>query len=40
LLAAVAIDHFGWLGLAERPLDLSRIIGVCLLIGGVILVRR
>ena len=39
MLAAVLIDHFGLLGLAQRPLDLPRIIGVVLLIGGVILLR-
>ncbi|MGE3148927.1 MAG: DMT family transporter [Pseudorhodoplanes sp.] len=40
MLASVAFDHFGWLGLAQRSIDLPRIIGVALLIGGVILIRR
>jgi transporter family-2 protein len=40
MLASVAFDHFGWLGLAQRPIDLSRVIGVILLIAGVVLVRR
>jgi len=40
MLASVAFDHFGWMGLAQRPLDLPRLIGVVLLIGGVILIRR
>ena len=40
MLASVAFDHFGWLGLAQRPIDLPRLIGVALLIGGVILIRR
>src|SRR5919199_4888767 len=35
MLASVAFDHFGWLGLAQRPIDLPRLIGVALLIGGV-----
>jgi transporter family-2 protein len=40
MAASIALDHFGWLGLAQRPLDLTRLIGVCLLIGGVVLIRR
>jgi bacterial/archaeal transporter family-2 protein len=40
MLASVAFDHFGWLGLAQRPIDVPRLIGVALLIGGVILIRR
>jgi bacterial/archaeal transporter family-2 protein len=38
--ASVAFDHFGWLGLAQRPVDVPRLIGVALLIGGVVLIRR
>ncbi len=40
MLASVAFDHFGWLGLVQRPMDVPRLIGVALLIGGVILIRR
>lgn len=40
MLAAVTFDHFGWMGLAQRSLDLPRVIGVALLIGGVVLIRR
>jgi bacterial/archaeal transporter family-2 protein len=40
MIAALAVDHFGWLGVQERPIDLPRIIGVALLIGGVVLIRR
>ena len=40
MLASVAFDHFGWLGLAQRPTDLPRLLGVALLIGGVVLIRR
>jgi transporter family-2 protein len=36
----VTFDHFGWLGLAQRSIDLPRLIGVALLIGGVVLIRR
>ncbi len=40
MLASVTFDHFGLLGLAQRSVDLPRLIGVVLLIGGVILIRR
>jgi transporter family-2 protein len=40
MIAAVAIDHYGWLGIPERHIDLPRILGVALLVGGVILIRR
>jgi transporter family-2 protein len=31
----VVIDHFGWLGVAQRPIDLPRILGMgALLLGG------
>lgn len=40
MLAAVAFDHYGALGLTERPVDLPRIVGVALLVAGVVLIRR
>jgi transporter family-2 protein len=40
MLASVTFDHFGLLGLAQRSFDLPRLLGVVLLIGGVILIRR
>jgi transporter family-2 protein len=40
MLASVALDHFGWLGLAQRPVDLPRVFGVVILVGGVVLIRR
>ena len=40
MLASVAFDHFGVLGLAQRAIDLPRIVGVALLVAGVILIRR
>jgi transporter family-2 protein len=40
MLASVSFDHFGWLGLVQRPVDLTRMAGVALLIGGVVLIRR
>ena len=40
MVAALAVDHFGWLGVQERPIDLPRMLGVALLIGAVVLIRR
>lgn len=40
MLASVAFDHFGLFGLDQRPVDLPRAIGILLLIGGVVLIRR
>jgi bacterial/archaeal transporter family-2 protein len=40
MIAAITIDHFGWLGLAQRPIDLPRLIGAALVIAGVVLIRR
>jgi bacterial/archaeal transporter family-2 protein len=40
MLASATIDHFGWLGLPEHPIDLPRLTGTALLIGGCVLIRR
>lgn len=39
LTASLALDHFGLLGVPERPLDLTRITGVVCLAAGVALIR-
>ena len=40
MLASLTFDHVGMLGVAQRPVDLPRLLGVALLIGGVVLIRR
>ncbi|QSN64201.1 MULTISPECIES: DMT family transporter [unclassified Caballeronia] len=40
LVASVAIDHFGWIGVAEHPLSGLRALGTVLMIAGVALVMR
>src|SRR5215470_1702846 len=40
IIAALAFDHFGWLGIPKRPIDLPRLLGVAFLISGVVLMRR
>ena len=38
--AAVALDHFGAMGLSARPVSLVRVGGLVLIAAGVLLVRR
>ena len=40
MIASLAFDQFAWLGIPERQIDLPRLLGVALLIGGVFLIRR
>lgn len=40
MIASITFDHFGWLGLAQRSIDLPRLLGAALLIAGVVLIRR
>ncbi len=40
MLASVIFDQFGLLGLTQRSIDLPRLLGVGLLVGGVVLIRR
>ncbi len=39
MLASMAIDHYGWHGVAEHPVSPLRLLGVALLLGGVLLIR-
>jgi bacterial/archaeal transporter family-2 protein len=39
VLAAVALDHFGVLGLTPHPLSIARLAGAVLLIAGVVLIQ-
>lgn len=40
IVASLIFDHFGFLGYPLHPLNLQRIIGLCLLIAGVITIRN
>jgi transporter family-2 protein len=40
LAAALLIDHYGWLGIPEHPVNLPRIVGAVCLLAGVVLVRN
>jgi bacterial/archaeal transporter family-2 protein len=40
MLASLVFDHYGLFGAPQHSVDLSRLLGVLFLIGGVILIRR
>jgi len=40
MLVSVTVDHLGWLRLAERTIELPRLIGITLLIGGCVAIRQ
>jgi transporter family-2 protein len=40
MAASVVLDHFGWVGFPEHPVNALRLIGAALVILGVILVQR
>jgi bacterial/archaeal transporter family-2 protein len=39
MVTALIMDHFGWFGVAQHDLSLSRIVGVVMVVGGVALIR-
>lgn len=40
LASSVTIDHFGWLGIPEKRIDMGRVVGLLMLVGGVVLIER
>ena len=40
LLAALVIDHYGWIGFPQHAISVTRIAGAALLFGGVLLITR
>jgi transporter family-2 protein len=39
MIAALLIDRFGWLGITPKPIDLTRVAGIALLIVSVLLIN-
>lgn len=39
LTFSVVVDHYGWLGFQEQPINLKKVGGVLLLIGGAFLIQ-
>ncbi len=40
LLAALACDHFGWIGFTVQPITIYRVLGALLIMAGVLLMQR
>ena len=40
LFASIIIDHYGWLGFSIHKMDFQRLLGVILLVGGFLLIRK
>lgn len=40
LVASILIDHYGWLGFPIQKMNVQRLLGVLLLVGGFLLVRK
>ncbi len=40
MIITLLMDHFGWLGVPEKPINFWRVLGAILITVGVILVRR
>ena len=39
LAASLVLDHFGWLGYPVHPINIWRVVGVLMLVGGVALIK-
>jgi transporter family-2 protein len=37
VMGGLIMSHFGWLGSPEQPITLTRLLGVLVMIGGVVL---
>jgi transporter family-2 protein len=40
MLVTLLIDHFGWLGVPEKPINIYRAVGAALITVGVVLIRK
>lgn len=40
MIITLVFDHFGLLGLEQRPVSIPRIVGILLITGGVVLIRK
>ena len=40
MIVTLLIDHLGWLGVPEKPINLVRVLGATLITVGVILIRK
>lgn len=40
LIAGILLDHFGFFGFHGTPIDTKKVVGIMLLLGGALLIRR
>jgi len=40
MISSLILDHFGLLGMAVKPINWGRVLGIVLLIAGVVIIRR
>lgn len=40
MLVTLLVDHFGWLGVEVRPINLPRVLGAAFITVGVVLIRK
>ena len=40
LIVSIIIDHYGWFGFSVHKIDFQRLLGVFLLVGGFLLIRK
>ncbi len=40
MTGALVLDHFGWIGFPHDPVSMTKLLGVFLVIGGVVLISR
>ncbi len=40
MITSLVLDHYGWVGFAEHPVSIPRLVGAALVVGGVVLVQR
>lgn len=40
MLAALVLDHYGLLGFQQSQINLGKILGMCLLVGGLVIIKK
>ena len=40
LVMSLLLDHYGWLGTPIKPINLSKILGMILVVGGILLIKK
>jgi len=40
MVASLVVDHNGWLGFAQQPVSVLRLLGVAFLVLGIVLIAR